>query len=144
MKSTLVVLLGCLLSVASFAGAANLDITGKPARRLLINLQKAGAFVDCGAGTCGTEAKNVQCLVKGNSSRYRRFSCTMVAQSESGSLVAKLVTRNAARSLYRALLATGLEGNCGMGTCGVSARAIQCLVHGNSVNLRTYECAITP
>lgn len=50
---------------------------------------------------------------------------------------------NRSRQLYVALVNAGAASDCGAGTCGVEATNVSCIVHGNSVGRRSYECTLT-
>ena len=136
MKNTF--LLGLLLVGTSSA----FGLDAKVPNDLLKALEGAGAFVDCGAGTCGTQAKDIQCLLRGNSTDEQTYECTLSVQDETGSMSKKSVDHQVAEALFNALTEAGLQSDCGMGTCGVEASEIQCLSQGNSVDEKTISCTV--
>jgi|GEM_PF-6863307 len=141
----LLVLICSSLIISSFGFADGiLNSTGDAAAAVLSALQRAGAYVDCGAGTCGTEAQKLQCTAYGDNVRSLTYACNFIASNDSGNQVPMKAENEAAHALWDSLLNAGLAPSCDAGDCAVQAQDIQCLIHGNASDQRTYECAITP
>lgn len=112
------------LSVASMAHA-DVSVTGTKAKNIATALAAAGAFTDCGMGKCGTEASDLQCLEQGNSVDAQTYSCTLSVESETGAMKTVSIEGDAAKNLLSAIEDAGVQGDCGMGTCGAEAKSVQ-------------------
>ncbi|MGZ3768681.1 MAG: hypothetical protein ACXVCP_04550 [Bdellovibrio sp.] len=143
MKNFVIVSFGLMISMTSFA-QANISVEGKTAKQLSNALEKSGAYYDCAAGTCGTEASDIQCWLRGNSIGKRHYDCNLAVQDETGNSKKVSTIGKVAKSLLDALDAAGAELNCGMGSCVIEAKEIQIMIHGNSVGHRKYEATVTP
>lgn len=142
MQKVIILIIGSLLSAVAYAGS-EIHVQGHHAERLLSALTDAGSYMDCGAGTCGTQAQNVQCSIKSRA-HHQHFSCTMTAEDDTGGMSAMTATGTKAKTLFKRLAAAGLHPECASGVCVISPSAMTCLMHGNSVDERTYECTISP
>jgi hypothetical protein len=130
------------VSSACFA-QSDIDATGTAAKNLFSALQAVGAYVDCGAGTCGTEASEVQCSSNGDSVNEITYECTLFVQNENGSTQKMTTNQSTSQELYSSLLAAGLQPDCATGTCGVQASLIQTTTSENSAGEAIYLSSIT-
>lgn len=118
------------------------SVSGKRARKIYEAFSAIGVFTDCGAGTCGIEVSDMTCLSHGSSTDNRTSECKFNGQSERGSLIPMQAKGAKSDLLLNALSKTGLEMDCGMGTCGLESKHVICLTHNNSLGRRTYNCTI--
>jgi hypothetical protein len=139
-----VLLVAFVLIFSNFVHADNeVSVRGPRARRLTNTLSSSGAYSDCGAGTCELSVQNIQCLMTGNSVGRRHYNCTFLGSTEAGETVEIKISNKAAKSLYLIFEKSGLEGDCGAGTCGIEAKSVNCTLSGNSVGHPRYFCAIS-
>lgn len=139
-KNFALVLVATLLSSGAFAAQKTISVEGKKADAIMTALENAGSFTDCGAGTCGTEASDIQCLTH---SQSQVTQCDLTVQTEEGTQKKIEIAGKKASALSNAISDAGVAGDCGMGTCGFEVKSIQALMLGNAVNDRSYSATIS-
>lgn len=137
MKSLLLTILGSVLILSTTARAG--DLTGQTAKNLIDALHSAGAYVACGADTCGTETGVMQCT---SNPGVHRISCEGLAQDAKGGKSKILPMFLDSKKIYIALVAGGAQAICMNLTCTLQVQSIKCLIQGYATDETTYSCHI--
>lgn len=116
-------------------------LDGAPAAGIFTALESAGAYADCGSGSCQITAADILARM-----RYQgmypdgkpRYDCSFNRHASF-----YLLKDGPAEQIFDALQnpAAGLEPDCGAGTCAITAKALVCRKNYDSGSA---SCAITP
>ncbi len=133
---------GLCLSFVTFGVIASIPIKvkGNEAKEVLNLLQSSGAFLDCGMGTCGTEAKDIECTASHFDQDVINYS--LLAQGETGDITKEItLDGDNAKTLYDFFSLHNINNECINTSCKINVSNLICTVHEHS---QVYECSINP
>ena len=117
--------------------------TGGLAASLTLELAAAGAYVNCGAGKCGTAVSGLQCWTMSDPGGGRDYTCTMSAPNSTGNMTGMVVEPVKAKALFTAtgnIAGAACSGD--LNSCFTGAKEAACAYSAGALP-HDYTCTIT-